>query len=275
MSEFNPVIIEFMKIGLCIGGGGAKGLAAVSIVEGLLNKGIQFSAISGTSMGAIVGTYLALRGEVTSLKKDVLNKNAFEWIKMLDPNITQRNALIKGKKFYKEYSRMFDDKTFYDLQTPLYVTATNLHEGKLEYMNKGKLVDAAMASSAYPGVFPPHKINGVPYSDGGIMDNLPYEILFEKGMDKVIVINLFSRIQKRDSDFSKMRSVIARSLNLLMANALEADLTKAENIFVFHPHIEGPLVVTSFKLSKLKDNFEAGSKEFKEKEKSLDDWLNA
>lgn len=261
------------KIGLCIGGGGAKGVAAIAIVEELLKKGVKFSAISGTSFGAIIGAYLASYGEVTTLKNTLLGFSKKEWFKFLDPSIRNKQSLIKGKKFHKLYQDMFHNTTFKDLKTPLAVSATDLHNGLPRYFRSGKLLDAVLASSAYPGIFPPQQIEGKLYVDGGVTDNFPYEVLLKQGMDKVIGINLLSNNTSNQTSFPTITSVITRSMDLMMRNAFEHNIPPHKDVYIFAPNFTGK-GSSPFAVTNLKDKYKTGQKEYKKVQKDFNKWLS-
>ena len=68
---------------------------------------------------------------------------------------------------------LYTRETFEELEIPLYITATNIEEGKPKIFSKGPLIRPLVASCAVPAVFSPLKINDALYSDGGVMDNFP------------------------------------------------------------------------------------------------------
>lgn len=260
------------KIGLCIGGGGAKGVAAIAIIEALLERGIEFSAISGTSIGAIIGAYLASHGEVTSLRDTLLGFSKREWFNLLDPSIRNKRALFKGQKFHKLYKSMFGDTTFHALDIPLTISATDLQGGHPHYFRSGKVLDAVLASSAYPGLFPPHQIDDKSYVDGGVFDNLPYEVLLEQDMDKVIGINLLSINTSHQTDYSTMSSVITRSMDLMMGIAFKHNVPPRKDVYLFSPEFTGR-VSSSFGIMNLEDKYKIGQQEYERVEQDFTDWL--
>lgn len=263
------------KIGLCIGGGGTKGVAALPIIESLLSKGLKFDMLSGTSIGAVIAAYLSDHGEVTSLKDKLLNMETKDWLKLADPIIPPKNSIIKGEGFHKFYEELFSKKDiqFSDLSTPLSVATTNLHAGRVEYFESGNLVDALMASSSYPGIFPPYDLRGELYIDGGIFDNLPFERLFEKGLDKVVAINLNS-LSPDTSDFGNIADIIARSFDLMMANAFDHIPLQNEKLFVYS--LSFPLGPNSmFGIKDLATRCAMGQDLFKQKENDFQNWLES
>lgn len=264
------------RIGLCLGGGGTKGVAALPIIESLLRRGLRFSAISGTSVGAIIGAYLAAHGEVTTLKDRLLGMNNSDWLKLVDFTLRRSRSLIMGKQFASFYGELLGepDLDFHDLAIPLTVAASNLQQGRVSYITKGRVVDALMASSAYPGIFPPYELAGGLYADGGIFDNLPYEVLLKKGIDKVIAINFNSLNTDPQNEFASMAAVLTRTFDLMMGNAFKHLPKENNKLFIFSPKFGGRLT-SSFGVRDLSAKCDLGQKEHNAKEQELTAWLNS
>ncbi len=253
-------IKEDLQIGLTIGGGAARGAAIFGIIEGLENLGIKFKCISGSSVGAIVGAYYALYGEVETLKNRVLTLDHSDWKKFADFNVIPKKSLIKAN-FYKKFLKsMFGNKTFSDTKIPLIVSATNLSSGEIEYFSSGKIFDAVLASSAYPGIFPAVKIRGKKYVDSGVLNNLPYEILLEKyNLSKVVVINLAQRNQRRK--LNSAIDILLASVDLMFDNFLKSFEKNTKEFFIFHPKFEKQYS-KRWNFKDLDKKYKAGIKEF-------------
>lgn len=259
------------KIGLALSGGASKGMAIFAIIEQLEKEKIKIDMISGTSVGAIIGAYFALYGEIDTLKNEILSFSKKNWFNLVDISIKFRKSLIKGEKIKKYLKSKFGDKTFKDAKIPLVIVATNLKTGEPEYIQEGKIVDALMASSAYPGVLPPYKISRNIYVDGGILDNLPYNILFEREMDKIISINL-GILEKNKPKFNSMFSIITRSIDLMISNALKKINNGRENLFIFEPKFKKGFNST-WDISKLKQKYEVGVEEYNQRRNDFLEWL--
>ena len=158
------------KIGLVLSGGGVKSLAHVGFIQALLEQQIVPSVISGTSGGAIVGGLYA-SGCTPS---EILN--FFKKTPIFKFNLIARNkpGLIDSEKYLKLFPDYFP-KTFEELQLPLFVAATDLIKGKLEYFSSGELLRPIIASVAFPPYFSPIRIGDGYYTDGGILNNFPSE----------------------------------------------------------------------------------------------------
>ncbi len=178
------------RIGLALGGGGARGFAHLGIIKALQEKGIQPDVISGVSAGALVGVFIAA-GHKPDDVFDMMKENKFNnFAQLIVPN----SGLLSLGKTGKLLEKHLAAKTFDDLKIPLFVAATNLLEGRIEYFNSGKLSAIIQASMSIPVLFSPVKIGKGLYADGGIMDNLPVEPLIGK-CRRIIAVNI-SPLQK-------------------------------------------------------------------------------
>lgn len=177
------------KLGLAIGGGGARGFSSIPLFEEFAKMKLRFDYVSGASVGAIIGAYYCLHLEVDSLAERFKEMKKKDWANLLDFN-SPRVSLIKGEKI-KEFLKLhlFGEKTFADLKIPLVIAATRYPELKTEYITEGNLVDAIMASISIPNIFRPYAYKGALYVDAGVTNNLPIDILFEKKMAHVIALD--------------------------------------------------------------------------------------
>jgi NTE family protein len=178
------------KIGLALGSGAARGFGLFPIITKLEEEGIRIQAISGSSIGALIGAYYAIHGEIVSQFMFGKELTKTDYFKMADPN-TPGKSVIKGNKlkaFLKD--NFFGDKTFADTQIPMSICATDLNTNQAIYFEEGPLIDALMASISIPGIFPPYKIGNHFCIDGGVMDPVPVKPLLDKRIKKILAVNL-------------------------------------------------------------------------------------
>lgn len=162
--------------GLVLSGGGARGFAHLGVLKALNEFGIYPDIISGTSAGALVGVLYA-DGYTPKEIMDLMNSTSM--LHYIRPTVPREGLLqISGiERILKENLRA---KKFEDLKIPLYVTATDLNNGKTVYFSKGELINPVIASASIPVLFKPVIINKIHYVDGGVMDNLPIKPLYKK-----------------------------------------------------------------------------------------------
>lgn len=199
------------SIGLALSGGGYKGIAHAGVLHFFEEQGITVNQFAGSSAGAIVGA-LYLKGirplEILEFFKSV---NLFSW-----QHFTLRKAgLMDANSFEGYLTEVFEQSTLADLKTPLFVTATNMETGKLEIFDTDtKVVDALLATSAFPGIFSPYKIGDTLYSDGGILNNFPTNLIHPNNK-YIIGVNVCPLQEVHEEDLQSIRSVTVRAYELM------------------------------------------------------------
>ncbi len=204
-----------MKSGIALGGGGAKGLAHIGVLEALEENGIRLEYVAGTSIGAIVGAIYCLQGSAKNLRaitKSIIESEEFKSLE-LDKFYTigaSKFETFKKKLFEKYYygtllfkksilkmeaterlmKQIFGEKTFNDLKIPFVCNSLDVISGREIVFNAGLLYKAVWASCAIPGVFPPlYNGDGI-LIDGGTINNIPIEPLMEMGAKIIIAVYL-------------------------------------------------------------------------------------
>lgn len=169
--EFEP------KVGLCLSGGGARGVIHVGFIKALEEAGIPFHAVSGTSMGAIVGVLAA-----SGMKADEMLEALLE----LDMDSRTSRLKLLRKVFSNGLEGLYDKlhgyvgtNQFDQLALPCYVTASDLKNGKPVVFHDGDPIHAALASASIPLIFQPYAIKNQVYVDGGLFNNFPVDPLIK------------------------------------------------------------------------------------------------
>lgn len=201
----NNFIVVVKKKQFVLSGGGCRGFAHLGAVKALQESGIYSSEISGTSSGAIAGAFLANGFSPDEIKEIFLEKLKF--------NILTRSGfnfgLISMKNIRVFLQKNLRYKKFEDLPIPFYATATSFLDGSQHIFSSGNLIDAIIASSSIPVVFPPVVIQGVPYVDGGLSNNLPIEPFIKSKKDIVCIhVNPIRSFKRGESVFNVMDRAI-------------------------------------------------------------------
>lgn len=180
-----PDMSKRKKVGLALSGGGARGFAHVGVIKVLEEHNIKVDMVASTSMGSLVGAFYCAGLSVDRMIDAVENAT---FLRVFDAGIsvTGLSSTDKLKQYIESYIGTID---FNDLMIPLRVIATNIHAGKEEVIESGKVSSAAIASSALPGVLANVRRGGKMLVDGGIMNILPVNRLLEKEMDYIIAID--------------------------------------------------------------------------------------
>ena len=201
------------NIGLVLSGGGSKAIAHAGILKFLEEQNIKPSIISGTSAGAIIAAMYAFGktpNEILAFFKSIY---FFHW-----SHFTLKKPGIVDSESFKDYfDKIFGETKIGELEIPVIITATDMVKGKLKiFKPETKLTEALLASSAFPGVISPYRVNKVLYSDGGILNHFPTDLV-QGRCDSIIGVYV-SPIQDIDEkDLNSIRAVTTRAFELLSA----------------------------------------------------------
>lgn len=186
---------------LALGGGGARGLAHVHIIETLDELGIRPRAIAGSSIGAIMGAGMAagMSGvEIRDYARSILGRRVEVASRMWRARPGSISEMVEGgfrlgqfniERILKAFLPDRIPTTFEELSIPLSVTATDYFGSSLAVFETGDLRSAIAASAAIPAVFQPVTREGRLYIDGGIYNPVPFDLVAGKG-DIVIAVDV-------------------------------------------------------------------------------------
>jgi len=210
------------KLALALGGGGARGLAHIGILKVLEDQKIKFDAISGCSMGAIVGGLYAYFGNYSeveefvfdtissekykqlgidklSAKQDSFSKYFEQFFDFVGTSIQIIKAINRNSYFDEELTdEIFDFIPDVDIETlkiKFFAVATDLFSGQEIVFSTGSLRKALKASASIPGIFPPVKYRGYYLVDGSVTDLVPVQILKQSGYEKIIAIDVVKSLE--------------------------------------------------------------------------------
>jgi NTE family protein len=175
-------------LGLALGGGGMKGLAHVGVLSVLEEHDVAIDLVSGCSVGAVVGAFLA-KGYAAEEMATILREKSI--LSLFTSPRLDGHGLLSADPLRQFLTRHLGDCTFDDLQVPFAVTCTDLEAGVGVVVDEGPVVEAVLASSAIPGVFAPVELDGRPLVDGGLSNNLPVSVLRERAATFTIGVRLF------------------------------------------------------------------------------------
>jgi len=192
-----------VRIGLALGGGGARGLAHVIVLETLDELGLRPHRIAGTSIGAIMGALYAagysgreIRALIDHLVieekdtwKDILFvKQPLKWLDFFDVELGG-GGILDSAGFIKYLGELLKIERFDQLKIPLEVVTADLRTGAEVILDDGPLLPAIKASMAIPGLFEPVEIDGRFLVDGGTVNPLPHDLL-RKSCDLIIAVDV-------------------------------------------------------------------------------------
>jgi NTE family protein len=264
------------RIGLVLGGGGARGAAHVGVLKVLEEMRIPVDCIAGNSMGAIVGGLYAaglspeeIEREMVGMdwddvlndqprrpdqqfrrKRDDDNYLVKKYVGLQDGKIELPLGYIQGQKFDMELARLTHHasglKSFDDLPVPFRAVATDIETGKAVVLSKGNLARVIRASMAVPGAFDPVEIDGKLLVDGLVANNVPVDVGRAMGADVLIVVNVGTPLMKR-AEITTALAVIGQMSNILSARNVEEQLKTLQKQDVYIDPDLGDLSTSDFK----------------------------
>ena len=160
------------QVTLVLGGGAARGLAHIGVIRVLEEEGFSISAITGTSMGALVGGIYAA-GKLDKYTDWVTSLTKKDVIQYLDVSFRAKSGILKGDLIMEALRDFVGDVSIESLTIPFLAVATDLTARKEVWITRGNLFDAIRASISVPGVFTPHRFAGRWMVDGGLLNPVP------------------------------------------------------------------------------------------------------
>ena len=174
--------------GLALAGGGARALAHMGALEVFHSENIDFDGIAGASMGALIAANYAMGKDPENMIQ--LLHNLLPNASVLLDKTLPLVSFFKGRKLNRIILKIFSRIRFEDLDIHFYCNGSDLVSGRTIVFEKGYLATALRASVSLPAIFPPLDIGPYRLVDGGVLNNLPGNILREKGFRKIIGINI-------------------------------------------------------------------------------------
>lgn len=197
------------ELGIALGGGGARGFAHAGVLMELLDAGLEPGAVAGTSMGAVVGAMYAVGQDLARLARVLEHLDLYQvfgvpdsYRRVLEQAVVE--ALwerIRGRPWQAEGSprltRMFEflrllckGERFEDLPVPFVAVAADLATGEEVRIDRGPVYLGVAASAALPGVFGPVRWRGRYLIDGGVVNNLPVDVVADFGAEVVLAVDV-------------------------------------------------------------------------------------
>jgi NTE family protein len=176
-----------MKLGYALGGGAARGLFHIGVLNALEEFGIVPDIVVGTSMGAIVGAMYAGGLKASEIKEIALE---IDWRQSVRLASLPLEGLVNDKWIMSLLKSVLQDTKFSHLKMQFACVATDLDTGRQVVLNSGSLVDAVRASIAIPGVLAPGKVGKRCLVDGGLVNVVPVSVCLDLGANFVIGVNV-------------------------------------------------------------------------------------
>jgi NTE family protein len=209
-----------MKLGIALGGGGAKGYAHIGVLKTFNQLGIEFDVISGTSIGALVGAVYA-SGNLDKLEEITTKFSVIDVPLLLSPTISKQ-GFFSGKKIESLINQLVPESKIEELPKPYSAVCVDLNKPEIVTLSKGNLINAVRASISIPGIFTPIKSGKQLLVDGGVLEPVPVEAARNMGADIVIAVDLLSKSKQ----FKNLQEATIIDIIQKTSIATQQELTK-------------------------------------------------
>ncbi|MHC5072314.1 MAG: patatin-like phospholipase family protein, partial [Planctomycetota bacterium] len=267
------------KIGLVLGGGGARGCAHAGVIKVLEELRIPIYCIAGTSMGSIVGAAYAYGHSPARMRRELIKDN-WDYVLQDDPHrqtksfrrkqddlnflfdielgytlgegIKLKKGLVQGQNIDIVFKKLVFDaykiQDFDELPIPYRAVAADIGTGEVVVLGTGELVLAMRASMAFPGAFRPVTIQGRELVDGGIVNNVPISVVQDMGADVVIAVDVGTPLMDA-KDIASVLQVTEQMVGILMKKNVDEQVARLTDKDVLIRPDLGDMSVTQFKRS--------------------------
>jgi NTE family protein len=240
-------------VNIVLAGGGARGFAHIGVLKALKEAGVPFDYVAGTSMGGIVAAGVAMEWDIDELSERV--RDAFVVNNPLSDFTIPLIALFRGARVSALLQKHFGEIRIEDLAKPYFCVSSDLTSGRDYVHRSGLLWRALRASVALPGILPPVTEGGHLLVDGGVMNNLPVDVMAAEARGPIVAVDVAGEIDLRADDerygersiFSligqRMRGSPSIISILMRAGTVGSDLqrrsVRAQADFLFEPPLDG------------------------------------
>jgi NTE family protein len=208
------------KIGLALGGGGAKGFAHIGVLHALEELAIHPDLLTGTSMGGVIAALYAAGLSVEHIEAS-LRATGLTVFAAREPS---RLGLVGRAKLMAWLDGLLGDVTFDHLPRKLAMMAVDLESGAEVVLDHGRVIDAVLATTAFPGLFAPVEHDGRYLIDGGALNNVPFDVARHLGAEQVIASDVLAHrvplFQNPASEARPVESLVHQLLTRTGAGAL-------------------------------------------------------
>ncbi|MDR7135915.1 NTE family protein [Lysobacter niastensis] len=246
------------RVGLALGGGGARGIAHVSVLKAIEQAGVKVDCVAGTSMGSLVGALYATGQTPAEIEQQVLS---IDWDRLFNDSLERRErsyrrkaddrlavnsigvgvekgrlklttGVLAGQRILMLFERMTLPVSGIDhfdrLPIPYRAVATDINTAEPVVIDHGSLALAMRASMSLPGIFNPVEIDGRVLVDGGLVNQVPVDVVRDMGADVVIAVDVGTPLEKLDVDASLV-AVLNQMTGMLTTGNTRARLATLGN----------------------------------------------
>src|SRR3989338_5170394 len=243
------------RIGLALGGGGARGLAHIGVLKVLEEEGVPIHRIGGASVGAVIGALYA--GGVSTTEMEEMSSEIgwssltnYSRLAMVRLVLIEQPLSSKNMEVYLE--KHLQVKRFDELKIPFACEATDLQTGEREVFKEGPVALAARASANIPGLFEPVVFRHRYLVDGGLVGNIPTDLVSLIGADVIIAVNVTSDLSRFEP--KNIIATLNQAISIQSDSKSQEELSRAH--FVIRPQLGD---ITAMDLARSAECIDAGS----------------
>lgn len=238
------------KIGLALSGGGSRGLAHIGVLKVLERQEIPVNYLAGTSMGGLIAAGFAAGLSADFMEQEALRITRYSQLARFFDLYFLGAGLLEGRKVHKYLSQHLGERTFADLRIPLALIAVDLITGQEVAITEGSVVEAVRATISMPGILAPMRLRDRLLVDGGLLNNLPADVVRHMGAEVVIAVDTsiplealpeIPNIDDRRLPFSQVSFTIQtlrRALGVIMFHQLNQRLAQARPEVLIRPALD-------------------------------------
>ena len=221
-----------VKVGLALGGGGARGIAHIGAIKAFEELGIKFDYVAGTSAGSIIGALYAYGKSAKDIEELVKSLRKKDIMRGMIPFIKP----TKTERLEEQLNKAFGDLTvFSEMKIPLSVVCTDLKTGKEVDFDYGNVAKVVSGSCAVPGVFTPVVYEDMHLIDGGLRNNVPADVVKKMGANVVFAIDV-NHLRGTGTESLSTISVLSSTIGIMMQSKIDKTMECAD--LIFEPALE-------------------------------------
>jgi NTE family protein len=217
-----------IKVGIALGGGGARGLAHIGVLKAFEEGDIPVGALAGTSVGALIGSLYAAGIPTSKLEKmaeeigwsSLTNYSRYSLFRLV---LTEERLSTSNMEVYLR--KLIGDTRFDQLKIPFACVATDLQTGERVVFRDGEVALAARASATYPGMFEPVEFRHRYLVDGGLVSNLPTDLLTLMDANVIVAVDVTADIAQTQP--KSVLEVMNQALYIQSERLAQEELTRA------------------------------------------------
>jgi NTE family protein len=239
------------RVGIALGAGGANGLAHIEMLDVLDNMGLRPHRIAGSSIGAVIGALYAsgmsavdIRELATAafvegdsgLMDKLMSDQTMHWLELVELEVGN-GGLLDSQRILTHFYRSIGARRFEDLDIRLDIVAGDLWDKKQVVLSDGELLPAVQASMAIPGIFEPVRIDGRVLIDGGTVNPVPWDLLFDD-CDIVVGVDVSGVRTRPESGETGFFEVLFNSVKVMQSAIVGEKLRHRRPDILIAPQIK-------------------------------------